>query len=350
MTLVRSLPVALAVLVLVAGCASKPRPAAPVVDRSPVAVKPATRPPAAVIVSPPAQAQPDWRPGTYTVKRGDTLYGIALDHGLEYRDLAVWNAIENPNRIEIGQVLRLTPPGTAASAAPPAVGTGDAVTTAVRPAPVVEGRPVGAGEKPAVAAGGAQPAPVVAAPPGDSGVRSEPRGIKLPYSDGALAQLQAAPKPKPEPAAPVAAQKPAPEAQKPAPEGAPAEGDDAVGWIWPTTGKVIAGFNENGGSKGLQIVGSMGQPVVASAAGRVVYSGSGLRGYGMLVIIKHNATFLTAYAHNSQILVKEGQTVARGQKIAEMGNSDADRVKLHFEIRRYGRPVDPAKFLPSSPS
>ena len=114
----------------------------------------------------------------------------------------------------------------------------------------------------------------------------------------------------------------------------------------PTQGKLIAGFSEPAKRKGIDISGKLGQPVVASAAGKVVYSGSGLRGYGKLIIIKHNKTYLSAYAHNDKLLVKEGQTVTRGQKIAEMGNTDADQVKLHFEVRYHGKPVDPAKYLP----
>jgi lipoprotein NlpD len=109
---------------------------------------------------------------------------------------------------------------------------------------------------------------------------------------------------------------------------------------------VLSGFTDGNGSKGIDIAGKMGQAVLASAAGRVVYVGSGLRGYGKLIIVKHNQTYLSAYAHNSQILVREGQEVARGQKIAEMGNTDADQVKLHFEIRRMGKPVDPFRYLP----
>jgi lipoprotein NlpD len=122
--------------------------------------------------------------------------------------------------------------------------------------------------------------------------------------------------------------------------------DDHLSWSWPAKGKVIAGFSESANLKGIDIAGSMGEPVVASAPGKVVYAGSGLRGYGKLIIIKHNKTYLSAYAHNREILVKEGQQVAKGQKIAEMGNSDADQVKLHFEIRRLGKPMDPARYLP----
>jgi lipoprotein NlpD len=122
--------------------------------------------------------------------------------------------------------------------------------------------------------------------------------------------------------------------------------DDKIEWVWPASGKVIAGFSDSANLKGIDIAGKAGQPVVASAAGRVVYAGTGLRGYGKLIIVKHNGTYLSAYAHNRDILVKEGQQVGKGQKISEMGDTDADQVKLHFEIRRLGKPVDPAKYLP----
>ena len=113
----------------------------------------------------------------------------------------------------------------------------------------------------------------------------------------------------------------------------------------PTQGKLVASFSEADNRKGVDIAGKLGQPIFASAPGKVVYSGSGLRGYGKLLIIKHNKTYLSAYAHNDQLLVKEGETVTRGQKIAEMGNTDTDQVQLHFEVRRLGKPVDPANFL-----
>lgn len=116
-------------------------------------------------------------------------------------------------------------------------------------------------------------------------------------------------------------------------------------WAWPSSGKVLAGFSE-GSNKGVDIAGKTGDPVLAAGDGKVVYAGTGLRGYGKLVIVKHDATFLSAYAHNSQILVKEGQSITRGQKIAEVGSSDSDQPKLHFEIRRQGKPVDPIQYLP----
>jgi len=349
-----------------AGCAGKPRPA-PVVDRSQdVPRAPAAKPseaakPADVAKPGPGKPVPDWRPRTYTVKRGDTLYSIALDHGLDYRDLVAWNGITNVNVIRIGQTLMLTAPGTPSArpgmqaAQPPSATASGTVASAVDlPAPV-QGREMMPGDRaPAPPTGVPLPPPGAAAKPpaatSESRVLTEPRAVRLPYSDAALAQLQNAPataavKPKPETSPPAVA-----ETRPPArPEAAPAEGDEeGVAWAWPAKGKVVAQFNESGGSKGMQIAGEMGQPVFASAAGRVVYSGSGLRGYGNLIIIKHNNTYLSAYAHNSSVLVREGQSVARGQKIAEMGSSDAERVKLHFEIRRLGKPVDPARYLPAS--
>ena len=142
---------------------------------------------------------------------------------------------------------------------------------------------------------------------------------------------------------PVAAINPAPRVES---GRVPEIDDDRLDWTWPTSGRIVTGFSETSNLKGIDIAGKPGQPVVASAAGKVVYAGSGLRGYGKLIIVKHNNTFLSAYAHNREILVKEGQQVTRGQKIGELGDSDADQPKLHFEIRRLGKPVDPAKYLP----
>lgn len=308
---------------LLGGCMVAKRPA-PVVQRSPADV--------GVKTPQPAEA----KPGTYIVKRGDTLYGIALDHGLDYRDLARWNSITNPAAIEVGQVLQVKDPAAAVAAAPPpATAPGEAVVTPYQTAPSVQGKEVGAGAVPPAVA--IKPDPAL-----DPSVVSEPKALKLPYSEAALAKLQAAPPAEAPAAAATAPAAPAERADAPAASDEP----DAVAWGWPTKGKVLAGFNENGGPKGVQIAGEMGQAVVASAGGRVVYTGSGLRGYGNLVIIKHNNTYLSAYAHNRSVLVKQGENVAKGQKIAEMGNSDASRVMLHFEIRRLGKPVDPMKFLP----
>jgi lipoprotein NlpD len=312
------------VALLLGGCMAARKPA-PVVQRSP---DPVQKPlPSAV----------EARPGHYVVRRGDTLYSIARAHGIDHRDLARWNNIANPAAIEVGQELRVTDP--ALSPAPPPVaapGTapaqGGAVVSPYEAPPPVQGRPMGT-EGPAVAE-----TPTAPAGPA-TGVINTPQAVKLPYSQAALARLEGAPaEPPPAAAAPAA---PAERAQS----GAPDE-PDAVAWGWPTKGKIIAGFNENGGPKGVQIAGNLGQAIVASAPGRVVYTGSGLRGYGNLVIIKHNDTYLSAYAHNRSVLVKQGDSVAKGQKIAEMGDSDASRVMLHFEIRRLGKPVDPIRFLP----
>jgi len=340
-------PIAAALLVV--SCMT--RPPAPVSERA--APPPETiegAPPAGP--APPPEAPP---PPTHVVKRGETLYQIALDNGLDYRELAAWNNIENVNVIRVGRVLVLAPPGeTVATAAP-----GAAVTIPLPAAPPIA--PVGSETRILPFTG--------AAPSGrgnTAAYKSEPKALKLPYSEQALAQMQqssAAAPPAPPPVAPpiVVPSAGAPPATSPSttPPGtvpaAPARTESArvpeidggnIDWAWPAAGKVISGFSETANLKGIDIAGKSGQPVLASGPGKVVYAGNGLRGYGKLIIIKHNNTFLSAYAHNREILVKEGQQVARGQKIAEMGDSDADQVKLHFEIRRLGKPVDPAKFLP----
>ena len=221
------------------------------------------------------------KPGYYTVKPGDTLIRIGLDTGQNWRDIGRWSNLENPNLIEVGQVLRVTPPVESSVAVSRPVTSGSAT-----PLP-----PASASSAPATASASAAK-PAASAPASASG------------------------------------------------------GEDDVAWIWPAQGPVLAGFDE-AKNKGMDIAGKTGDPVMASADGRVVYAGAGLRGYGNLIILKHNNTFLTAYAHNQTLLVKEDQSVRKGQKIAEMGASDTDRVKLHFEIRKQGKPVDPAKFLPA---
>jgi lipoprotein NlpD len=332
--------VALALLVVLEGCTT--RSPAPVAERAPVA---------SAAPAQPAPGQPagerDWRPKTYTVKRGDTLYQIALDHGLDYRELASWNNIDNINRIQVGQVLVLSAPGQMP-------GPGGVVTAPLAAAPPVT--PSGAEARPPAA-------PVAASGRANTATfKTEPRAVKLPYTEQALAQLQ---QHSPMPASPAAAAPsepraaaaPAvPPAAAPPPSTAPPPrasagrvpeiDDEKLDWIWPATGKIVSGFSETANLKGIDIAGKSGQPVVASAAGKVVYAGTGLRGYGKLIIVKHNSTFLSAYAHNKEIEVKEGQQVAKGQKIAEMGDTDADQVKLHFEIRRLGKPVDPTRYLP----
>jgi lipoprotein NlpD len=330
------------------------RPPAPVSERI-------TTPPETIEgAPPPAEAPPpEAPPPTHIVKRGETLYQIALDHGLDYRELAAWNNIENVNVIRAGRVLVLGPPGE--TSAPALAAPGTAVTTPLAAAPAIA--PVGSETRTLPFSG--------AAPSGrgnTAAYKSEPKAVKLPYSEQALVQLQQSSAATPPPAATVAAPVVTPPEAVSAPAAAPpAAGPSAdvaaarpqsqsprvpeidggnIDWAWPATGKVITGFSETANLKGIDIAGKAGQSVLASGPGKVVYAGSGLRGYGKLIIIKHNNTFLSAYAHNREILVKEGQLVTKGQKIAEMGDSDADQVKLHFEIRRFGKPVDPAKFLP----
>jgi lipoprotein NlpD len=324
------------VIAVAAGCTSR-RPA-PVSERLP---SPSTKPAA------PTSA-PSPQPETYLVKRGDTLYSIALDQGVDWRDLAAWNQLSDPTKLSVGQSLVVR------RAAPPA--EGPVTVSPVAPSQPIAGRPLGA-DAPSAAAPAAGAVAAVA-----GALKTEPKGVRLPYSDENLAALQrgdaaraavpakpeapppvAAPGPKPE-APPVAKVEPAPPARA-EPEGA----DERVDWSWPTAGKVVANFN-SAGNKGLDIGGRVGDPVYASAGGKVVYSGEGIPAYGKLVIIRHNGTYLSAYAHNSQILVKEGQSVSKGQKIAELGASGADTTKLHFEIRRLGKPVDPLQYLPNRPN
>jgi len=265
--------VAAAVLV---GCGSTSLNGAPVEDRGTSAGRTTSSAPAPNRVDPATLpgAENAGKPGYYTVKPGETLMRISSEHGQNWKDIARWSNLENPNVIEVGQVLRVVPPTSATTSAAPV-------------APAVAG---------AATAAAATPAPA-----------------------------------------------PAPTA---APAEAPAASDSNLGFIWPSSGTVIAGFDDSR-NKGLDIGGKAGDPVMAAADGRVIYSGAGLRGYGNLILIKHNNTYLTAYAHNQTLLVKDDQVVKKGQKIAEMGSSDADRVKLHFEVRRQGKPVDPSRYLPS---
>ena len=297
MTLSLRLVLGFSALLVMAGCASPNKYRAPVEDRSlstrpgavaPVAAAasaPAVPEPVAAIVKPLPGSENAGKPGFYSVKPGDTLIRIGLETGQSWKDILKWNNLENPNVIEVGQVLRVVPPGT------------DPNAVATRPVtlPRLESRPLDAKNPPAPAT------PAASTPPALPPVAPTP---------------------------PVAR-----------------EGDDNVNWLWPANGSVVGSFDESR-TKGIAIAGKAGDPVVAAADGKVVYAGSGLRGYGNLVIIKHNNTYLTAYAHNQGLMVKEEQAVKRGQKIAEMGSSDAERVQLHFEIRKQGKPIDPARLLP----
>lgn len=346
------LPLLLALCV--GACAT--RTAAPVEERRTPTARTQT-PPAAQVPSSalPATRAPevDTRPTTYTVKRGDTLAAIALEFGLDYREVAGWNGIDNPDRILVGQVLRLAPPGETRAGATVDGATGVTTTPLKAAPPVVESRP-------AAAAGGTAAAP---APPRNTDtLKVSPKALKEPYSEAMAREMakapvepvviaRAEPSRAPTAATPATVPPAAPAAVPPTPSTAPsgptsADADDDIDWVWPARGKLVTGFSDTANLKGIDIAGQAGAPVIASAGGKVVYAGAGLRGYGKLVIIKHNNKFLSAYAHNREILVKEGQQVTRGQKIAEMGSTDADQTKLHFEIRRLGKPMDPLKYLP----
>lgn len=286
-TLSLRLAASVAVLAVLAGCAS-PTHRAPVEERASAAQPPRPLP----------GAENAGKPGYYTIKPGDTLIRIGLETGQSWRDIAGWNNIENANRIEVGQVVRIVPP----------LGEGATSTAATGSIPAAK--------------------PVTTS-------RIEPRSV-----DGKAASAASAPS--------VAASSSSSAAAASAPDThrADAKTGDEPAWIWPANGPTIAQFEE-GKRKGLVIGGKAGDPVVAAGDGRVVYAGSGLRGYGNLIIIKHSGDYLTAYAHNQTLLVKEDQAVRKGQKIAEMGATDADRVQLHFEIRKQGKPIDPARQLPA---
>lgn len=224
--------------------------------------------------------------GRYVVKQGDNLYRIAVEFDTSYRDLALWNHLENVDDIKVGQVLRLTAPkesSLAMSSKSIAIKDDAAIKTKVLTSNELTSSPL-------------VTEPKTTASETSSSIAS------LPNIDGQVLKMQ-----------------------------------------WPTKGKVVQSFGKN--AKGIDIAGRLGQDIVAASDGSVVYVGSGLPGYGKMIILKHNKTHLTAYAHNNKLLVKEGEIVKQGQKIAEMGNTDADSVKLHFEVRRFGKPVDPTKYL-----
>ncbi len=248
--------------------------------------------------------------GQYRVQPGDTLVRIAAMYNQNWRDLATWNQLSDPDSLEVGQILRLSAPRS---------GSG----VAAKPAPAPVPTPA--------------PTPVQRAEPASEGVVVQP--VKS-------AQVQSTQvKPLEKPVDQAALGDPPKPAVSDVPDTAKAKLVSGLNLRWPTNGEVIATYDEQT-NKGIGIAGKVGDPVLAAADGRVVYAGSGLRGYGNLVILKHDDTFLTAYAHNQALSVREDQTVKQGEKIAEMGSSDADRVKLHFEVRQLGKPVDPLIFLP----
>jgi len=271
MTTIHLLLVPVAALALGGCVASGP---APVEERGSRAAKAAPKPePRPAAAAAPSAPVPE---GSYVVKKGDTLYSIALEHGADYRDVAQWNRLEDPSRIQIGQVLRVSVP-----------------------------------EQKLVEVG-------------------KPRVI---------GRVEARPLGEPAPKEPAVAPKPEPKAEPKAPP-------SSAEFIWPIKGKVLTAFAEPR-SKGIDIDGKPGDAIVAAAAGRVTYTGTGIPGLGKLVVIRHETGFITVYAHNRDIVVKEQQSVGRGQKIAELGNTDSDRPKLHFQIRKGAAAVDPLRYLPA---
>ena len=292
----------------------------------------------------------------HVIKSGDTMFSIAKLYGVDYRELAAWNNIVNPTAIRLGDTLRLTRPDGAAS---PTNATSATPDGANQPTPTTNSTtPLTAGE--------VITTPLVVTPPiaiekpliNSATVKIEPKASKLTYSDQAYAKMLAesgvasasavAPNAPPAILIPSTAVLPS----IPATAGAPPTVTlpqitvaDSPSWSWPVKGKVTATFTET--TKGIDIAGTRGKAVLAAASGKVIYSEAGLRGYGRMIIIKHSEQWLSAYAHNEKILVHKDQEIKQGQKIAEMGSSDTDSVKLHFEIRKLGKPVDPMKYLPA---
>ena len=305
------------VAALLSGCASTSVTRAPVEDRNGN-----TSGAAVAVGGVDASTLPGYentgKPGYYTVRAGDTIMKIATEVGQPWRDIASWNKLDNPNVIEVGQVLRVAPPqgatqvagATAPAASAPSLPAGStaqsfAVTPLAPVAPVTAPPPAPTPVKPTVAAAAPPPAPIVPASPLPTGPAVMASNLTTATHDGII-------------------------------------------WSWPASGKIIQGFNGTT-SKGIDIAGNLGDPVYAAAAGRVVYAGSELRGFGKLIIVKHNDDYISVYAHNNVMLVKENETVKRGQKIAEMGSTDAPRVELHFEIRLRGKSIDPIGLLPKQP-
>ncbi|HTV83993.1 MAG TPA: peptidoglycan DD-metalloendopeptidase family protein [Dyella sp.] len=271
-----------------------------------------------VVQQPPAGATPRPRAqgagaiGSYTVVKGDTLYSIAFRNGTDFRDLAQANGISAPYTIWPGQVLKVPPRGGVPMHAPTTV----VVAKAPPPAPNPGFQPVESSPRPPASAHAATAAPAVVA------------------ANSAAPAALAPPSAPPPVATPVVA------------SGA-TRVVGGVKWRWPASGQIVGRFQASAAIPGIDIAGKEGDPVVAAADGVVVYSGNGLVGYGELIIIKHNDSFLSAYGHNRKRLVTEGQQVKAGQEIAEMGSSSSPRDELQFQIRKDGSPVDPLDYLPS---
>lgn len=330
------------VVFYLAGCSSTQRPA-PVVERERMSVNQTE-----------ASKTGDLTNQYYIVRKGDTLHSIGVTHGIDVQKLAEWNNISDPRSLKIGQRLSLYIPKA------------DSQPTLY----AVTDQPIQSIPESASPSNIAMPLESTANNTNvtvhHDNIKRTPKAIKLPYSEQNIAQLKRTDA-QVTAVMPIAATSGAaassntsglttiPPTEKntrivsaPPVDTQKSERNlhsSSTDWIWPANGKILSTFSKN--SKGVKISGQSGEAVLASASGAVVYSGNGLRGYGNLIIIKHNDSYLSAYAHNSKILVKEGDSVTKGQKIAEMGNTDSDTVQLHFEIRKNGKPVDPLIYLPN---
>jgi lipoprotein NlpD len=298
-----------------------------------------------------SQVPPAATQGTYRVVRGDTLYAIAFRHGLDFRDVAAWNKIVPPYRIYAGQDIRLDAP--AGTTRPPTPAAAPGAPPSVAPSPTTA---TTAGATSAPGPAPSKPGMFEDVPPPAATMPKPPSG-SVPNADNPAPStpvVQAKPAAPELPAKPAASEVPAkPSATEPSP--APRIADDSVvtstngvTWRWPGKGSLVGTFVAGDQTRqGIDVAGKAGDPVLAAANGEVVYSGNGLLGYGELIIVKHNANFLSAYGHNRKRLVQEGEKVKAGQQIAEMGSSASSREELHFEIRKNGKPVNPLDYLPA---
>ena len=350
-----------------AGCSPSYIPA-PVVNLEAVEPEPAPKPKPKP--APAREPEPQPRPEFYTVRSGDTLAAIALNFGMSHRDIALWNGIANPNLVNVGQRLRLEPPASQPVAIPvggkkeelgliesdapvseevgltevngaPGAGLGNAAgQTVLRPRTTIAGREVASIGGGLTEAGGS--------------VKAGPLAESFAYNAAKLRDMRTQWDARQNPDVAAVNREPPPTGGASAGGGARnADSPQAarrvfgVEWGWPARGKLLSGFSDS--SRGWDIGGGAGDPIYAAADGKVIYAGSGIKGFGRLVIVKHGNDYLSAYAHNKRILMKEGAQVRRGDLIAEMGDSGAERIKLHFEIRKGGKPTDPAEFLPERP-
>ncbi|BAN22210.1 peptidase M23 [Caballeronia insecticola] len=300
-TAIAGVTLAAALVAGLAGCTSTPRTPAPIVESSAMSAPPIVQGTSPSVTPTPlvplgrgaSVASAPVEPGFYRVKPGDTLYGISRTFKQKPADLLKWNTLPESKQVNIGQVLRVMPPGSTASAQ----ATASAAATA-------------AASKPA-----------------------QPPLLPTPEKSAVAQQKPAAEKP-----AASAEREPASSASASASKGS---------FAWPAHGEIVRKFGASG-NKGIDIEGKIGQPVKAAASGKVVYAGSGLRSYGRMIIVKHGNDYLTAYAYNEKLLVKEGDSVKQGATIADMGTGPGGTPSLHFEVRKAGAAVDPLPLLGSA--